>query len=69
MATNPLTLQLRYFQTLGEVAAENNETTIIPTTVQNAFSGLSLFGQLAEVGCGWVLTPCVLGRVCVCVFV
>ncbi len=33
MATNPITLQLRYLQTLTEVATENNSTTLFPIPI------------------------------------
>ena len=34
MATEPITLQLRYLQTLAEIATENNSTTIFPIPVE-----------------------------------
>jgi len=34
MAKNPLTMQLRYFQTLTEIAAEKNSTLILPLPVE-----------------------------------
>lgn len=42
LATQPGTLQLRYLQTLVEVAAENNSTTIFPVPLEflRALSGL-----------------------------
>jgi regulator of protease activity HflC (stomatin/prohibitin superfamily) len=33
MATEPIALQLRFLQTLVEVAAENNSTTIFPVPI------------------------------------
>lgn len=33
MASNPMTLQLRYLQTLREVASENNSTTLFPIPI------------------------------------
>jgi regulator of protease activity HflC (stomatin/prohibitin superfamily) len=33
MAKNPVTLQLRYLQTLAEIATENNSTTIFPVPI------------------------------------
>jgi regulator of protease activity HflC (stomatin/prohibitin superfamily) len=33
MATEPMTLQLRYLQTLAEIATENNSTTIFPVPI------------------------------------
>lgn len=34
MATNPITVQLRYLSTLAEIAAENNTTTIFPFPIE-----------------------------------
>jgi regulator of protease activity HflC (stomatin/prohibitin superfamily) len=39
MSTNPMALQLRYFQTLTEIAAENNSTVIVPTEVFGLLGG------------------------------
>jgi hypothetical protein len=33
MAKEPITLQLRYLQTLAEIATENNSTTIFPVPI------------------------------------
>jgi hypothetical protein len=33
MAKEPITLQLRYLQTLAEIATENNSATIFPVPV------------------------------------
>jgi hypothetical protein len=33
IATQPIALQLRYLQTLAEIAVENNSTTIFPVPV------------------------------------
>ena len=33
MAREPMTLQLRYLQTLAEIATENNSTTIFPVPI------------------------------------
>ena len=33
MASEPMTLQLRYLQTLAEIATENNSTTIFPVPI------------------------------------
>ncbi|HXD90491.1 MAG TPA: hypothetical protein VNU00_05475, partial [Candidatus Binataceae bacterium] len=33
MSRNPITLQLRYLQTLAEIATENNSTTIFPLPI------------------------------------
>jgi hypothetical protein len=40
MAQNPVTLQLRYFQTLTEIAAERNSTIIVPSEVSGMFRSL-----------------------------
>jgi regulator of protease activity HflC (stomatin/prohibitin superfamily) len=39
MSTNPITLQLRYLQTMNEIASENNTRTIIPIPL-DLFQGL-----------------------------
>ncbi len=44
LAENPVSVQLRYMQTLVEVAAENNSTTIFPVPV-DMLRGLSLFND------------------------
>jgi regulator of protease activity HflC (stomatin/prohibitin superfamily) len=33
MARQPMTLQLRYLQTLAEIATENNSTTVFPVPI------------------------------------
>jgi hypothetical protein len=33
MAQNPVTIQLRYLQTLSEIATENNSTTLFPVPI------------------------------------
>ena len=33
MAQNPVTVQLRYLQTLSEIATENNSTTLFPVPI------------------------------------
>ena len=33
MAENPVTVQLRYLQTLSEIATENNSTTLFPVPI------------------------------------
>jgi regulator of protease activity HflC (stomatin/prohibitin superfamily) len=33
LEVHPASLQLRYLQTLGEIAAENNSTTIFPVPI------------------------------------
>ena len=40
MAQNPVTVQLRYLQTLSEIAVENNSTTIFPVPI-DLFKGLT----------------------------
>lgn len=40
MSGNPIALQLRYFQTLKEIAAEHNSTILVPSEVTNMFRGL-----------------------------
>jgi hypothetical protein len=40
MAQNPVTLQLRYFQTLSEIAAEHNSTIIVPSEVSGLFRSI-----------------------------
>lgn len=47
LASNPVSVQLRYLQTLVEVAAENNSTTIFPVPVE-MLRGLALFNQRME---------------------
>lgn len=44
MAKNPITLQLRYLQTLAEIATENNSTTIFPVPIDI----LSAFQNMAK---------------------
>jgi len=38
---NPVALQLRYFQTLTEIASEKSSTIIVPSEVTNMFRGLN----------------------------
>jgi regulator of protease activity HflC (stomatin/prohibitin superfamily) len=45
MATNPVTLQLRYLQTLREVASENNSTTLFPIPLDLIKPFLSKMGE------------------------
>jgi len=40
MQANPIALQLRYFQTLKEIAAENNKTILISSEILNLFRDL-----------------------------
>jgi hypothetical protein len=34
IATQPIALQLRYLQTIGEIAGDRNTTTIIPLPIE-----------------------------------
>jgi regulator of protease activity HflC (stomatin/prohibitin superfamily) len=43
MATNPISVQLRYLQTVLEIGAENNTTTLFPVPLEM----LSMFGHAA----------------------
>ena len=43
MASNPITIQLRYLQTLSEIATENNSTTLFPIPI-------NLFNKLLDRG-------------------
>jgi regulator of protease activity HflC (stomatin/prohibitin superfamily) len=45
MAKNPITLQLRYLQTLAEIATENNSTTIFPVPIDILSSFQSMMGK------------------------
>lgn len=47
MATNPITLQLRYLQTLVEIGAGNNTTTLFPIPIDllDAFQAMRRGGQ------------------------
>jgi len=40
MSVNPIAIQLRYFQTLKEIAAEQQSTILVPSEVTNMFRGL-----------------------------
>eukprot|EP00668_Euglena_longa_P032007 GGOE01041287.1.p1 GENE.GGOE01041287.1~~GGOE01041287.1.p1 ORF type:complete len:304 (+),score=102.41 GGOE01041287.1:83-913(+) len=40
LSSNPVALQLRYFQTLQEIASEKSTTIIVPTEVTSMFRGL-----------------------------
>jgi len=42
---NPVALQLRYFQTLTEIASEKSSTIIVPSEVTNMFRGLSSWSE------------------------
>ncbi len=45
MAKNPVTLQLRYLQTLREIATENNSTTIFPVPIDILASFQAMMGK------------------------
>ncbi len=45
MAKNPVTLQLRYLQTLREIATENNSTTIFPVPIDILSSFQAMMGK------------------------
>lgn len=45
MSKNPITLQLRYLQTLAEIATENNSTTIFPVPIDILSSFQSMMGK------------------------
>jgi regulator of protease activity HflC (stomatin/prohibitin superfamily) len=45
IATEPIALQLRYLQTLSEVATENNSTTLFPIPIDLLKPFLSKFGE------------------------
>ena len=47
LATEPTSLQLRYLQTVTEIAAENNSTTIFPIPIE-MFRPFLRAGQAAE---------------------
>jgi len=51
MAREPISLQLRYLQTLAEIATENNSTTIFPVPI-DIFRPLFEAGRSARVGGG-----------------
>ncbi|HCG29848.1 MAG TPA: hypothetical protein DEU95_08940, partial [Chloroflexi bacterium] len=50
MATEPIALQLRFLQTLTEIATEKNSTILFPVPVDliSAFMNLSQSGTLAN---------------------
>ncbi|MEZ4413240.1 MAG: slipin family protein [Gemmatimonadales bacterium] len=50
LATEPSALQLRYLQTVTEIAAENNSTTIFPIPIDLIKPFLQLAEQRAETG-------------------
>jgi len=45
MGGNPVALQLRYFQTLKEIAADQNSTILVPSEVTNMFRGLGRWDE------------------------
>jgi regulator of protease activity HflC (stomatin/prohibitin superfamily) len=47
MAKNPLTIQLRYMQTLAEISTENASTIVFPMPI-NILEGLSKFVKSGE---------------------
>uniref|UniRef100_A0A6B2L8A0 Band 7 domain-containing protein n=1 Tax=Arcella intermedia TaxID=1963864 RepID=A0A6B2L8A0_9EUKA len=50
MGENPIALQLRYFQTLKEIAAEQNSTILVPSEVTNMFRGLGRWDESQAFG-------------------
>ena len=48
MSQNPVSLQLRYLQTLVEIAAEKNSTTIFPIPIDTIAPFIKLLGKPAE---------------------
>jgi len=50
MGGNPIAMQLRYFQTLKEIAAERNSTIIVPSEVTNMFRGLGKWDESTAFG-------------------
>ncbi len=47
MSTSPITLQLRYLQTLNQIASENNSTTVFPIPI-DLFTPFIKMAQLSE---------------------
>ena len=45
MGTQPMSLQLRYLQTLNQIAAENNSTTVFPIPIDLFKPFLNLAGK------------------------
>jgi len=45
MSQNPVALQLRYFQTLKEIAADKHSTMIVPSEVTNMFRPLTSWSE------------------------
>jgi regulator of protease activity HflC (stomatin/prohibitin superfamily) len=50
LATEPMSLQLRYLQTVTEIAAENNSTTIFPIPIDTIRPFLSALNREPEAG-------------------
>jgi regulator of protease activity HflC (stomatin/prohibitin superfamily) len=48
LATEPMSLQLRYLQTLREIAAEKNSTTLFPIPIDLVKPFLKLAERLEE---------------------
>jgi regulator of protease activity HflC (stomatin/prohibitin superfamily) len=48
LATEPMSLQLRYLQTLREIAAENNSTTLFPIPIDLVKPFVKMYEKLAE---------------------
>jgi len=47
MSKNPIALQLRYFQTLTEIAADKHSTIVVPSEVTNMFRPLTSWSEEA----------------------
>jgi len=50
MGGSPIAMQLRYFQTLKEIAAERNSTILVPSEVTNMFRGLGKWDESSAFG-------------------
>ena len=48
MSSSPITVQLRYLQTLSEIAAENNSTTLFPIPIELFKPFVEFFGREKE---------------------
>lgn len=48
LATEPISLQLRYLQTLREIAAENNSTTLFPIPIDLVKPFIKVYEKMAE---------------------
>ncbi|MDF2770883.1 MAG: flotillin band 7 stomatin-like domain protein [Geminicoccaceae bacterium] len=57
MATQPASLQLRYLQTVTEIAAENNSTTIFPVPIDMLNAFVRRMAEPAAVGAEGAGTP------------